>query len=81
MTISGSKSVKKGQKMLKKATNLVQNAFFEKKIGLANSKYINTFNMMKKNWCQYITLGLIFSHLAKLTYHFRIYSQQLSTTL
>ena len=31
MTISGSKSVKKGQKMLKKATNLVQNAFFEKK--------------------------------------------------
>ena len=48
MTISGSKSVKKGQKMLKKATNLVQNAFFEKKIGLANSKYINTFNMMKK---------------------------------
>ena len=32
MTISGSKSVKKGQKMLKKATNLVKNAFFEKKM-------------------------------------------------
>ena len=37
--------------------------------------------IMKKNWCQYITLGLIFSHLVNLTYHFRIYYQQLSTTL
>ena len=30
----GSKSLKKGQKMLKKATNLIQNTFFEKKNGL-----------------------------------------------
>ena len=31
MTISGSNIVKKGQKMQKKATNLGENAFFEKK--------------------------------------------------
>ena len=30
MTISGRKSVKKGQKMMKKARNLVYNAFFKK---------------------------------------------------
>ena len=30
MTLSGSKGVKNGQKMLKKATNLVKNSFFEK---------------------------------------------------
>ena len=29
MTLSGSKGVKNGQKMLKKATNLVKNSFFE----------------------------------------------------
>ena len=34
--------------MLKKAKNLVQNAFFKKKIVLANSKYFNSYNMMKK---------------------------------
>ena len=34
MTISGRNSVKKGQKMMKKATNLVYNAFFKKKICL-----------------------------------------------
>ena len=73
MTISGRKSVKKGQKMTKKATNLVYNAFSKKNFVLANLKYINSYNMMKKNWCQYITLGLIFSHLVKLTHHFHIY--------
>ena len=48
MTISGRKSVKKGQKMTKKATNLVYNAFSKKKFVLANLKYINSYNMMKK---------------------------------
>ena len=48
MTISGRKSVKKGQKMMKKATNLVYNAFSKKKFVLANLKYINGYNMMKK---------------------------------
>ena len=46
MTISGSKSVKKGQKVLEKATNLVFNKF---SFVLANLKYINGYNMMKKN--------------------------------
>ena len=45
MTISGSKSVKKGQKVLEKATNLVFNKF---SFVLANLKYINGYNMMKK---------------------------------
>ena len=35
--------------MLKKAKNLVQKVFFKKKIVLANLKYINGYNMMKKN--------------------------------
>ena len=70
MTISGRKSVKKGQKMMKKATNLVYNTFSNFFFALANLKYINGYNMMKKNWCHYITLGLIFSHLVKLTHHF-----------
>ena len=48
MTISGRKSVKKSQKMMKKATNLVYNAFFKKKIVLANLKYINDYNMTKQ---------------------------------
>ena len=46
--IQGSKSLKKGQKMLKKAKNLVYNAFFKKISVLANLKYINSYNMMKK---------------------------------
>ena len=50
MTISGRKSVKKGQKMMKKATNLVYNTFFKKKFVLANLKYINDYNMMKKKF-------------------------------
>ena len=49
MTISGRKSVKKSQKMMKKATNLVYNTFSKKKFVLANLKYINDYNMMKKN--------------------------------
>jgi hypothetical protein len=50
MTISGRKSVKKGQKMMKKATNLVYNTFSKKKFVLANLKYINDYNMMKKKF-------------------------------
>ena len=48
MIISGSKSVKKGQKMLKKATNWTYIWFFEKKIVLANLILINSYNMRKK---------------------------------
>ena len=48
MTISGRKSVKKGQKMMKKATNLVYNALLNFFFVLANLKYINGYNMMKK---------------------------------
>jgi hypothetical protein len=74
MTISGRKSVKKGQNWREKATNLVYNEFSKKKFVLANLKYINGYNMMKKSWFEnYITLGLIFSHLVKLKYHFGIY--------
>ena len=36
MTISGSKSVKKSQKFLKKATNYTYSLFFKKKFVLAN---------------------------------------------
>ena len=42
MVTSGSKSVKKGQKMLKKATSWTYNAFSKKKFVLANLKYINS---------------------------------------
>ena len=49
MIISGSKSVKKGQKMLKKATNWTYACFFDKIFGLANLKHINSYNMRKKS--------------------------------
>ena len=49
MTKSGRKSVKKSQKLMKKATNLVYNAFFIFIFVLANLKHINGYNMMKKN--------------------------------
>ena len=49
MIISGSKSVKKGQKILKKATNWTYTCFFEKKIALANLIHINSYNMRKKS--------------------------------
>ena len=42
MTISGSKSVKKGQKRAKKATNWTYNAFSKKIFVLANLKCINS---------------------------------------
>ena len=49
MTISGRKSVKKGQVMMKKVTNLVYNAFPIFFV-LANLKYVNGYNMMKKKF-------------------------------
>ena len=48
--ISGSKSVKKGQKMLKKATIWTFIWFFWIFFALANLKYINSYNVMKKIW-------------------------------
>ena len=78
-TISGIKVSKRVKKCWKKP-HIWLIMHFSKKFVLASLKYINSYNMMKKNWCHYITLGLIFSRLVKLTYHFLIYSQQLSTT-
>ena len=49
MIISGSKSVKNGQKMLKKATNWTYTWFFDKIFGLANLKYVNSYNMREKS--------------------------------
>ena len=40
---------KKAKKMMEKATNLVYNAFSKFFFVLANLKYINGYNMMKKN--------------------------------
>ena len=49
MSISGRKSVRKGQKMMKKGTNMVYIAFSIFFFALANLKYINGYNMMKIN--------------------------------
>ena len=48
MVTSGSKSVKKGQKMLKKATIWTFIWFFWIFFALANLKYINSYIMQKK---------------------------------
>ena len=48
MVTSGSKSVKKGQKMLKKATIWTYIWFFWIFFALANLKYINSYIMQKK---------------------------------
>ena len=80
MIISGSKSVKKGQKMLKKATIWSYIWFFWKNFALANLIHINSYIMIKKMWCHSTSFGVIFSHLVKLRHCFQIYSQQLSTT-
>ena len=64
----------------KNPTNLVYNAFSKLFFVLANLKYINGYNMIKENWCHYITLALISSHLVKLTYHFQIYKQEVTAT-
>ena len=49
MIISGSKSVKRGQKILKKATTWTYTWFFQKKFALANLIHINSYNMRKKS--------------------------------
>ena len=66
MIISGSKSVKKCQKMLKKATNWTYSWFFDKIFGLANLKHINSYDMRKKVQCHYMIFGFIFSNFVKL---------------
>ena len=48
MIISGSKSVKRDQKIRKKVTKWTYNTFSKKKFVLAILKYINSQNMMKK---------------------------------
>ena len=49
MIISGSKSVKRGQKILKKATTWTYTWFFQKKFALANLIHINSYNKRKKS--------------------------------
>ena len=51
MIISGSKSVKRGQKMLKKATTWTYTWFFQTSFALANLilYLINSYNMRKKS--------------------------------
>ena len=49
MTISGSKSVKKSQKFLKKATNYTYSLFFKFLFVLANQIHTKSYNMRKKS--------------------------------
>ena len=49
MIISGSRSVKKSQKFLKKATNQTYSLSFKKNFVLANLIHINSYNMRKKS--------------------------------
>ena len=49
MIISGSKSVKRGQKILKKATTWTYTWFFQTSFALANLIHINSYNMRKKS--------------------------------
>ena len=65
--ISGSKSVKKGQKMLKKATNWTYNAFSDF-FFLSWLIWNNSIAKIwwKNIWCHITTLGVIFSHLVEL---------------
>ena len=49
MIISGSKSVKRGQKILKKATTWTYTWFFQKFFALANLIHINSYNKRKKS--------------------------------
>ena len=48
MAKSGRKCVKKGQKMMKKATNLVYNSFFKKKLSWLILNILMAIYMMKK---------------------------------
>ena len=49
MVISGSKNVKKGQKILKRATIWTYSWFFQKFFALANLIHINSYNKRKKS--------------------------------
>ena len=49
MIISGSKSVKRSQKILKKAKTWNYTWFFQKKFALANLIHINSYNKRKKS--------------------------------
>ena len=48
MVISGSKNVKKGQKILKRATIWTYSWFFQKNFALANLIHINSYNKRRK---------------------------------
>ena len=78
MIISGSKSVKKGQKLVKKARNWTYIWFFEKKLGLANLIHINSYNMRKKSVMLLYDFRTYFFQLGKLAASF---SNLLSTVL
>ena len=71
---------KRAKKSWKKPQFGVIPGFSEIFFGLANLIHINSYKMRKKLWCHYISLEVIFSRLVFLKHHFRIYSQQLSTT-
>ena len=73
MIIFGSKNVKKGQKFQKKTQIGLITCFPKKNLSWLFSKTSIARKWWKKIWCHYITLRVIFSHLVKLTGHFRIY--------
>ena len=77
MCISGSKSVKKGQKMLKKSHKLDFSLVFQIFFGLAHMIHIDSYNMRKKVWCHIISLGLNFSHFLILKCPFLFYYPEL----
>ena len=80
MIISGSKSVKRGQKNTEKAKTWNHTWFFQKIFALANLIYINSY-MRKKRVMLLYDFRTYFYNLVSLRHHFRIYYQQLSTTL
>ena len=65
MSISGRNSAKKGQKMMKKTRNLVYNAISKFFFVLANLKYNNGYNMMKKELVSLHNFGTYFFPLGK----------------
>ena len=60
MIISGSKSVKRGQKILKKATTWTYTWFFQNFFALANLIHINSYNKRKKSVMSLCTFGTYF---------------------
>ena len=78
MITSGSKSVKKGQKLVKKARFWTYIWFFEKNLGLANLIHINSYYMRKKSVMLLYDFRTYFFQLGKLTASF---SNLLSTAI